>query len=133
MKIKLYTLVSCVILLMGCSQEEEEEALIVPQFVEFVNANGGRLTETFCVPENLDYGIRVGVEKMGRGSTQPTTITLNVNGETFSLSFSDTLQPKIVPVTLVEGRNRVEIDNSNLVAEITIELPQLATEFELVE
>ena len=68
-----------------------------------------------------------------RGSTQPTTITLNVNGETFSLSFSDTLQPKIVPVTLVEGRNRVEIDNSNLVAEITIELPQLATEFELVE
>jgi len=133
MKIKFYILLGSLSLLLACSTDTEEEAILVPRLVEFVNANGGMLNGTECVPENLDYAIRVGVEKIGTGGTQPTTITLNVNGETFSLNFSDAIEPKVVPVTLVEGRNRAEIDNSNLAAELTIELPQLVAEFELVE
>ncbi len=133
MKIKFYILLGVLSLLLACSKDTDEEAILVPRLVEFVNVNGGMLSGTECIPENLNYAIRVGVEKIGTGNTQPTTITLNVNGETFSLNFSDALEPKVVQVTLVEGRNRAELDNSNLAAEITIELPQLAAEFELVE
>lgn len=130
MKIKLYTLIGALLLLMACSKEED--AMIVPRSVQFVKADGARIDETNCLRENLDYGVRLSVAKVGSGSLQPTTLTLNINGQTFSLNF-DNLISKIIPVTLVEGRNRVQVDNSNISTEFFIELPRLQRDFELVE
>ncbi|WP_394749229.1 hypothetical protein [Spongiimicrobium salis] len=132
MKIKIYALIGSLLLLMGCSKDAEAPTTDILGFIEFVNANGSPIDVNDCARVDLDYGVRLLVTEVGAGAKPPTTVTLNVNGQTFSLTFNN-LGAKIVPVTLVEGKNRVEVDNSELSDEIFIRLPQLAQEFELVE
>ena len=132
MKIKIYTfLIICSILFTNCSNDDDapQTSAIIGQSISFVNEDGTVISLFDCINPSENYYVRVKVAAEGPGDLVTSAVRYTFNGAVFSMTFK-TLESQTNPVTLREGENIAQLENTGFTARLSYIIT--SSEFELV-
>ena len=102
-------------LILGCSKNDNDSDVTTqtiesfdPVSIEFVDENGVMVTADDCITPDKFYEVQITTVKNVKGNTDVSKIEYTVNGALYSMSFSQA-GTKRNPITLVDGRNIIEL------------------------
>lgn len=131
MKTKYFILmIACSLAIFGCKNDDDTLStfMTTESNIEIVLQDGTEISESGCIDPSLNYAVKITVAQDGNGVLEPTIINYTVNGNTASTTFVN-LEPKLIGLTLIEGQNTVQLQNSGISDSVFVfETP----EFELV-
>ncbi|MEX1383048.1 hypothetical protein, partial [Lutibacter sp.] len=101
-------------------------ATIVSNKISFVFADGSDIPTEGCLDLNSNYAVKIETEKQGTGDLETTEIEYTLNGVVYSTTFTEVTN-KILPVTLSEGNNVVQLIDSGNAASLDVVISCNAT------
>jgi len=88
-------------------------AQIVAKRINFVHVDGSEILAGECLDLNLNYGVKIEAEKVGKGSLEPTKIAYTINDVVFNTTFTE-VTSKLLPVTVSAGDNVAQIIGTSI-------------------
>lgn len=111
-----YALLLTLCVLVGCENDDDVPVtfMLEEAGINIVYADGGTIAPGACIDPSQSYAVKIIVSPgMSSGTLEPTKIEYTVNGNTSSTTFTDQ-QPRIINITLIDGENIVQLQNSGI-------------------
>ena len=111
MKIRhFFILILSILSFVSCSTDDEL-AEIFPASISFVHLDGSPVVPNECINPDSKYAVKVVTKSNGVSKFQTLRLDYAVNGTTYTMTFSNSGE-QIIPVSLIEGTNFVQIVGS---------------------